>query len=52
MARRERQLRARLNLPQGLIERAAGKPRITGAPGPSQSGTWVTGNSRRRGRTP
>jgi len=42
MARRERLLRAKLNLPQGLIERVEGRSKPTkksGAPGPSHLGT-------------
>ena len=62
MARRERQLRACIGLPQGLIERANGKPRTQGAPSlrclpAARVGNHnaTSGNSRsslRRGRKP
>jgi len=56
MARRERLLRARLGLPQGLIERSVtrvlGKPRTQGAPSLRRPLAVRVGNKEPKGRKP
>jgi len=49
MARRERQLRARLHLPQGLIERATGSQRTLGAPSLRRISAARVGNKDAKG---